>query len=55
MILDKGYPQHISADWPSQNQGDRGGDNNGRVFVQSWRWDPPKLSRKIPSFPQNEN
>ena len=21
--------------------------NNGRVFIQSWRWDPPKLSRKI--------
>ena len=26
---------------------------NGRVFIQSWRWDPPKLSRKIPSFSQN--
>ena len=25
---------------------------NGRVFIQSWRWDPPKLSRKIPSFSQ---
>ena len=27
---------------------------NGRVFIQSWRWDPPKLSRKIPSFCQND-
>ena len=26
--------------------------SNGRVFIQSWRWDPPKLSRKIPSFSQ---
>ena len=24
---------------------------NSRVFIQSWRWDPPKLSREIPSFP----
>ena len=22
-------------------------------FIQSWRWDPPKLSRKSPSFSQN--
>ena len=28
--------------------------NNGRVFIQSWRWDPPKLSRKILSFSQND-
>ena len=28
--------------------------NNGRVFIQSWRWDPPKLSRKIPSFSQKD-
>ena len=27
---------------------------NGRVFIQSWGWDPPKLSRKIPSFSQND-
>ena len=25
---------------------------NGRVFIQSWRWDPPELLRKIPSFSQ---
>ena len=28
--------------------------SNGRVFIQSWRWDPPKLSRKFPSFSQND-
>ena len=28
--------------------------NDGRVFIQSWRWDPPKLSRKFPSFSQND-
>ena len=27
---------------------------NGRVFIQSWRWDPPKLSRRNPSFSQND-
>ena len=27
---------------------------NGWVFIQSWRWDPPKLSRKTPSFSQND-
>ena len=25
---------------------------NGRVFLQSWRWDPPKLSRKIRLSPR---
>ena len=30
-----------------------GTENNGRVFIQSWRWDPPTLSRKILSFSQN--
>ena len=29
-------------------------DINGRVFMQSWRLDPPKLSRKIPSFSQKD-
>ena len=28
--------------------------NNGRVFIQSWRRDPPKHSRKILSFSQND-
>ena len=28
--------------------------DNGQVFVQSWRWDHPKLSRNIPSFSQND-
>ena len=27
---------------------------NGRVFIQSWRRDPSKLSRKFPSFSQND-
>ena len=25
-----------------------------RVLIQSWRWDPPKLLRKIPSFSQKD-
>ena len=37
--------------WPSIK---RAQFTNGRVFIQSWRWDPPKLSRKIPSFSQND-
>ena len=28
--------------------------SNGRDFIQSWRWDPPKLLRKFPSFSQND-
>ena len=28
--------------------------NNVRVFIQSWRWDPPKLWRKKLSFSQND-